>query len=265
MPSPELEPVLRELIQALNRRPDEALTHDVDEARFRARRSTDELERGIAEVSPRIIASMTRLEGSVTSTSASLTRTASALGDSLTQTTERIDSQVGDVLKLLERERAAMLDTTRAVVHDGRARASVDRHGPSGARHRVSPRSRGGIGGRHVVHEPIDSESSRRSNVCRTRPSACTSLWTDVESLDQRLRSSIGDAGTQLATIGTQAQTTAASIERLSQSVRAAADRIERGGGDIGATLERELRDLSKVLDDFYGLLDERVKTIGAR
>ena len=58
---------------------------------------------------------------------------------------------------------------------------------------------------------------------------------------------------------------TAASIERLSQSVRAAADRIERGGGEIGATLERELRDLSKVLDDFYGLLDERVKTIGAR
>jgi phage shock protein A len=91
------------------------------------------------------------------------------------------------------------------------------------------------------------------------------SLWTGVESLDQRLRSSIGDAGTQLATIGTQAQTTAASIERLSQSVRAAADRIERGGGEIGATLERELRDLSKVLDDFYGLLDERVKMIGAR
>ena len=55
-----------------------------------------------------------------------------------------------------------------------------------------------------------------------------------------------------------------ASVERLSQSLKSASANIERGGGEMSATLQRELSDLSKVLDDFTSLLEERVQTIGA-
>ena len=89
-------------------------------------------------------------------------------------------------------------------------------------------------------------------------------LWTNVEALDEKLKASIGGAGTKLDALGAHAVAASAAVERLSSSLKAASATIERGGGEMSATLQRELRDVSKVLDDFTSLLEQRVQTIGA-
>jgi outer membrane murein-binding lipoprotein Lpp len=89
------------------------------------------------------------------------------------------------------------------------------------------------------------------------------SLWTGVEGLDERLRKSLGGASERLDTLATQTQATSASVERLAQSLRAASSQIERGGSEVSDTLQRELRDLGKVLDDFVALLERRIETAG--
>ena len=100
-PNAALEPLLRELIEAVNRLPENVAARETADPGARARRSTEHLEHALAESAPRIIASMLRLEDSVMTTAATLTRTGSALSDALTQTSERIDSQITDVLQVL--------------------------------------------------------------------------------------------------------------------------------------------------------------------
>jgi hypothetical protein len=259
-----LEPVLRELIEAVNRLPENIHNREQSDPGVRAARSTEHLEHALAESAPRIIASMTRLEDSIMSTAATMTRTSSTLGDALMQNSERINAQIGNVLELIVKERAAMLEqfdewsrslaTAHALLTDGHATLDTE--------------YRRGLLAVSAAGRTFSQLSNQVSSDIQRLPNPTErldKLWTNVEALDQRLRTSLGDASARLDALGAQALATNASVERLSESLRAASAKIERGGGDLMATLDRELRDLSKVLDEFTDLLDQRVHAIGVR
>ena len=259
-----LEPVLRELIQAVDRLPENIHTREQSDPGEQATRSTEHLAHALAESAPRIIASMTRLEDSVMSTAATMTRTSSALGDALTQNSEQINAQIGNVLELIVRERAKMLEqfdewskslaTAHALLADGHATLDTE--------------YRRGLLAVSAAGRTFSQLSNQVATDIQRLPNPTErldQLWTNVEALDQRLRTSLGDASTQLDALGAQALATNASVERLSESLRAASAKIERGGGALMATLDRELRDLSTVLDEFTELLERRVHSIGVR
>ncbi|MGH2898559.1 MAG: hypothetical protein ACRDMZ_07780, partial [Solirubrobacteraceae bacterium] len=264
-PEPSLEPLLlRELIEVVKKLPDNVVERAASTPEERTRRSVEEVERNIGELAPRIISSMTQLENSVTTTAATLTRTASTLGDSFTQSTERIESQLSDVLEQLAKERTAMLaqfEEWRQALASAHT-LLVDGHSTLDTEYRRGLLAVSAAGRSFTqLSNQVAADITRLPNPAER----LESLWTGVETLDERLRKSIGDAGTRLAALGTQADSTGASVERLAQSLRAAATQIERGGGEAGAALQHELSELSKVLDDFVALLNERVDTIGAR
>jgi hypothetical protein len=264
LPPPALEPLLlRELINAVNRLPESITARETTDPSVRAQRSTENLEHALAESAPRIIATMHQLEDSVTTTAATLTRSASRLGDALTQTTERIDTQVGEVLELLAKERAAMLaqfeEWHRAL--EAAHHLMVDGHQTLDSEYRRGLLAVSAAGRSFTqLSNQVAADLKRLPNPSER----LEHLWTNVDTLDEKLRNSIGSAGERLTTLGAQAQAAGASVERLATSLKTASTQIERGGGEMSASLERELKDVSKVLDDFVTLLDERVATMGA-
>ena len=262
-PNAALEQLMRELIEAVNKLPENVVARENSEPGARARRSTEHLEHALAESAPRIIASMSRLEDSVTSTAATLTRTASSLGDTLTQTSERIDAQIGDVLQQLTKERAAMLaqfDEWRNTL-DAAHKLLVDGHQTLDTEYRRGLLAVSAAGRSFTqMSNQVAADMKRLPNPAER----LENLWTNVEALDEKLKASIGGAGTKLDALGAHAVAAGAAVERLSTSLKAASTTIERGGGEMSATLQRELRDVSKVLDDFTSLLEQRVQTIGA-
>jgi len=260
-PSP-LEPVMRELIEAVNRLPENIQKREPSDPGARAVRSTEHLEHALAESAPRIIASMGRLEDSIMSTAATLTRTGSALGDALAQSSERANAQITDVLEQLAKERLAMLTqfeewrTSLTTAHG----LLVDGHATLDSEYRRGLLAVSAAGRSFSqLSNQVAADIQRLPNPTER----LDNLWTGVEKLDQRLRTSLGDASTRLDALGAQAQATGASVERLAQSLREASVKIERGGGDLMGTLQRELRDLTKVLDEFTELLEHRVHEIG--
>jgi len=263
-PPPSLEPLLlRELINAVNRLPESITARETSDPAVRAQRSTEHLEHALAESAPRIIATMRQLEDSVTTTAVTLTRSASTLGDALTQTTERIDTQVGEVLQLLAKERAAMLaqfeEWHRAL--EAAHHLMVDGHQTLDSEYRRGLLAVSAAGRSFTqLSNQVAADLKRLPNPSER----LEHLWTNVDALDEKLRNSIGSAGERLTALGAQAQAAGASVERLAASLKTASTQIERGGGEMSASLERELKDVSKVLDDFVALLDERVATMGA-
>jgi hypothetical protein len=258
------ELLLRELIETVNKLPEKTAARELANPEVRLQRSTEDVERSIAEAAPRIMASIVQLEDAVTKTSATLTRTASSLGDTFTQTSERIDSQLGEVLEVLAKERGAMLaqfEEWRKAL-DAAHTLLVDGHSTLDTEYRRGLLAVSAAGRSFTqLSNQVAADIKRLPNPA----DRLATLWTGVETLDERLRNSIGDAGTRLATLGTQAQTAGAAVEKLSQSLKAASAQIERGGGEASKTLQRELEDLGKVLDEFVGLLNERVEAIGAK
>jgi hypothetical protein len=263
-PPPALEPLLlRELINAVNRLPESISARESTDPAVRAQRSTEHLEHALAESAPRIIATMRQLEDSVTTTASTLTRSASSLGDALTHTTERIDTQVGEVLELLAKERAAMLaqfeEWHRAL--EAAHTLMVDGHQTLDSEYRRGLLAVSAAGRSFTqLSNQVAADVKRLPNPAER----LEHLWQNVDALDEKLRTSIGSAGERLTALGAQAQTAGASVEKLAASLKTASAQIERGGGEMSASLERELKDVSKVLDDFVALLDERVAAMGA-
>lgn len=260
-PSP-LEPVMRELIDAVNRLPENIHNREPSDPGVRAARSTEHLEHALAESAPRIIASMARLEDSIMSTAATLTRSGSALSDALTQSSERANAQITDVLEQLAKERLAMLTqfeewrTSLAAAHG----LLVDGHATLDSEYRRGLLAVSAAGRSFSqLSNQVAADIQRLPNPTER----LDNLWTGVEKLDQRLRTSLGDASARLDTLGAQATATGASVERLAQGLREASLKIERGGGDLMGTLHSELRDLRKVLDEFTELLEHRIHEIG--
>jgi hypothetical protein len=263
-PPPALEPLLlRELINAVNRLPESITARETADPAVRAQRSTENLEHALAESAPRIIATMHQLEDSVTKTAAIMTRSASSLGDALTQTTDRIDTQIGEVLTVLAKERAAMLtqfEEWRKAVEQAH-QLMIDGHQTLDSEYRRGLLAVSAAGRSFTqLSNQVAADMKRLPNPAER----LEHLWTNVDVLDEKLRDSIGGASERLTTLGAQAQAAGASVERLAASLKTASTQIERGGGEMSASLERELKDVSKVLDDFVTLLDDRVATMGA-
>src|SRR5262249_19107976 len=158
----------------------------------------------LAESAPRIIASMQWLEDSVMSTVATMTRSSSALGDGLTQNSEQINAHISNVLQLIVRERAKMLQqfdewsksrpTTRALLADGHATLDTE--------------YRRGLLAVSAAGRTFSQLSNQVATDIQRLPNPTErldQLWTNVEALDQRLRTSLGDASTQLDALGAQA------------------------------------------------------------
>jgi uncharacterized protein YoxC len=250
-----LEPLLRELIAAVNRLPEDISKREVAIDPRAA-------EREVIAAAPRIHASMLQLEDSVSTTVARMTRTASSLGDTLSQAVERVDSQMADVLQLLGKEREAMLaqfEEWRSALGNAHT-LLVDGH------QTLDTEYRRGLLAVSAAGRSFTQFSNQVAADLKRLPNPAERLehlWTGVDTLDAKLKDSIGEAGARFVALSQQAQEASVSVDRLSQSLRTASANIERGGGEVSATLERELRDVSKVLDDFVGLLNERVNGIG--
>ena len=254
-PQQSLEPLLRELIAAVNRLPEDISKREVAIDPRAA-------EREVIAAAPRIHASMLQLEDSVATTVARMTRTASSLGDTLSQAVERVDSQMADVLQQLGKEREAMLaqfEEWRTALGNAHT-LLVDGHQTLDTEYRRGLLAVSAAGRTFTqLSNQVAADLKRLPNPAER----LEHLWTGVDTLDTKLKDSIGEAGARFVALSKQAQEASASVDRLSQSLRTASANIERGGGEVSATLERELRDVSKVLDDFVGLLNERVNGIG--
>ena len=101
----QLADAMRALVAALANRPGEVAARELQDTRGRARDATDRLERNVVQAGERIERAMTSLEEAATSVTTALVRASSGLGDSLTQSTERIQLELSAALALLAAQR----------------------------------------------------------------------------------------------------------------------------------------------------------------
>src|SRR5262249_33055377 len=149
---------------------------------------------------------------------------------------ERVDSQMADVLQVLGKEREAMLaqfEEWRTALANAHG-LLVDGHQTLDTEYRRGVLAVSAAGRTFTpVSNQVASDPQRLPNPAER----LEHLWTGVDTLDAKLKESIGEAGARFIALSKQAQEASASVDRLSQSLRTASANIERGGGEVSATL----------------------------
>jgi hypothetical protein len=218
----------------------------------------------IVEAAPRIAASLRLLEEHIATASATLTRTSNALSEAVLDNADRIASSITAIVTLLDAERlkigeslvasqraaeatqAEVAARTQAQIEDGRATLESAR---------AAARSFDELTKLVTSHiENLPNPAERLQN-----------LWAGVETLDGRLRASLGEAIRLVAAMGTQAQIAADSVEKLTRSSDAAAAVVARSGSEMAYALDRELRHLDGILEEFHALLNAQIRRVAVR
>jgi hypothetical protein len=276
----ELANAMRLLVGTLRNHPAEASAREFEEARVRARTAAEELERNITVASTRMASSVSTLEEAVTSASTALTRSGSSLGDALSQTAERIQIHVAEVLAIIDAQRRQVeqslrqsQDTAEETQREVGARVTtqLEQWRTSLDRSRIFLTA---------AHDAMEAEYRRALVAVSTAGSTfaglaeqvahdvealpnpaerLTGVWDRVRELETTLAKSISEASTQLATLSDRARTATTSVTQLGESSGTAAASVERGGAELGETLHRDLQQMIRILDEYTMLLERRI------
>jgi hypothetical protein len=84
-------------------------------------------------------------------------------------------------------------------------------------------------------------------------------LWDGVRALESTLTSSITGASQQLDALRKRSEDLSGALGRLGQSADSASSELETGGDKLGTALQRELRQMNEILDEYTQLLEQRV------
>jgi predicted nucleic acid-binding Zn-ribbon protein len=238
----QLADAMRALVTALANRPEEIAARELQDTRTRAHTATERLERDVVQAAERIDASMAKLEEAATSVSSALLRTSSGLGASLTQSTERIQIELGAVVALLEAQRHQMEGslTKHASIDERFNEGLVALGGAAATFHSLAE---------HVKHE-IEALPDPAQGL--------TGLWDGVRSLEATLASAIAETSRRLNDMS-------ATLERLEHATGTAARSIEQGGSDLGKALHRELAQMNQILEQYTALLERNVGVYSPR
>jgi hypothetical protein len=218
----------------------------------------------IVEAAPRIAASLRLLEEHIATASATLTRTSNALSEALVDNADRISSSVTAIIALLDTERLKIgqslvasqraAEATQADVA-ARVQAQLEDARTTLESARAAARSFDELTNMVTSHiENLPDPAERLQN-----------LWVGIETLDGRLRTSLGEAISLVAAMGTQAQIAAGSVEKLTRSSDAASAVVARSGNEMAYALDRELRQLDGILEEFHALLNAQIRRVAVR
>jgi len=250
----ELAAAMRVLVQALQRRPEEVAARELDDTRGRARDAAEGLERNVVLAAERMGASMGKLEESVASATGGLLRASSGLSDALTLATQRMQLEVEQVLALIAAQRADLTEAHRqsqaTVVEMQRAHETVDAEYRRG----LASLSSAGTAFAGMAGEVVKQVEALPNPAVRL-----AGLWDGVRALESTLAASIGGATEQLDALRQRSESLSEALDRLGHSAEAAAGNVEGGGERLGASLERELRQMNEILDEYARLLEQRV------
>ena len=218
----------------------------------------------IVEAAPRIAAALRVLEEHIANASATLTRTSNALSEALVENADRISSSVTAIVGVLDTERIKIgeslvasqraAEATQAQVA-ARVQAQLEDGRATLESARAAARSFDELTNMvtsHIEHLPDPAE--RLQN-----------LWVGIETLDGRLRTSLSEAISLVAAMGTQAQIAAGSVEKLTRSSDAASAVVARSGSEMAYALDRELRQLDGILEEFHALLNAQLRRVAVR
>jgi len=218
----------------------------------------------IVEAAPRIAASLRLLEEHIATASATLTRTSNALSEALVDNADRISSSVTAIVGLLDAER---LKIGESLVASQRAAEATQAE--------VAARVQAQLEDGHVTLESaraaarsFDELTNLVTSHIENLPDPAErlqSLWGGIETLDGRLRTSLGEAISLVAAMGTQAQIAAGSVEKLTRSSDAASAVVARSGSEMAHALDRELRQLDSILEEFHALLNAQIRRVVVR
>jgi hypothetical protein len=147
----ELTRNLEALIEMWRQRPEQQVLQELHESRSIARGAAEQLERSVAAAGERMLHAVGRLEEATATAAQTMTRAASGIGDSLSQTSQRLDAEVSqlthglgeslaratqrieagvtEVLSVIERQRVESADALAAAQAAAtEMRASADAH-----------------------------------------------------------------------------------------------------------------------------------------
>jgi hypothetical protein len=218
----------------------------------------------IVEAAPRVAASLRLLEEHIATASATLTRTANALSETLVDNADRISSSVTAIVAVLDTER---LKIGESLVASQRAAEATQAEVAARVQAQLED-GRATLESARAAARSFDELTNMVTSHIENLPDPAErlrNLWVGIETLDGRLRTSLGEAISLVAAMGTQAQIAAGSVEKLTRSSDAAAAVVARSGSEMAYALDRELRQLDGILEEFHALLNAQIRRVAVR
>lgn len=277
---------LEALIKVWSERPEHQVLEELHESRTIARDATASLHKDVIAAGKRMLAMSAKLEDAATDATQTMTRAASALSESLSQTMQRVDAEVALLLVTFQQQR----EQTSGALTDAQKAASKMREDADAHLHQhlnlwreTLDRARAALA---AVHQSLDEEyrrgldgfasagtafadltkqTVRYVEALPNPASRLSGLWDGVTKLDTTLTAAINGAIGELGVLRDRSEKAAAALGQLGGSATASATSISSGGERFASELEREIRQMNRLVDEYILLLQAATRSAHVR
>lgn len=211
---------------------------------------------------------------------------ATGLGHTITETTRRIETAVARVLEVIERQRSETADALAAAqAHATKIREDADAHlrehheqwratleqtrtALGEANRSLDEEYRRGLEGFAASGRAFAELTARTVEYVEALPNPAerlSGLWDGVRRLETDLTEAIAGSVLELGVLRERAEQLAAALARLGSSADDAATKLGNGGDRLAETLQRELRQMNGVIDEYVSLLETTTQSLTVR
>jgi hypothetical protein len=273
---------LEGLIMMWRERPEQQVLEELHESRTIAREATDSLHKDVTAAGKRMIAVVGQLEDATTKVTEMMTRAASGLGQSLAKTMERIQAEIGVVLQAIEQQRVETGNAlTAAQTAATKIREDSDEHlrqhleswretlgraqtALAEAHRSLDNEYRSGLEGFASSGKAFADLTARTVEHVEALPNPATrlsDLWNGIERLESSLTKAIEGSIDELGVLRDRSEKLAVALTALGGSATSATTALNDGGKQFAAELQRELRQMNSIVDEYVSLLEASAKS----
>jgi hypothetical protein len=206
-----------------------------------------------------------------------------ALGDSVTRLTKTVEAEVSEILEVVEQQRVASTNALAAAQAESErsrrdAEIKLREHLESW---RVALEQAKGV--LDEAHRNLDSEyrrgveayassgvafaelAERTTSYISAMPNPAerlAGLWSSVSELEATLRDAIVGSASELEVLRERSEHLTKELSRLGEGVGAAANTIDFDGGRLTGALQRELKQMNSIVEEYLLLLEATTNSI---
>lgn len=235
---------VRELVGVLRIQSGTTVQQEIDESRQRARVAAATLDQSLASAAERIGRAMSIFEGTMEAATGSVFRAGNSLSEGVAQASGRMNTAASEMLDSVRRQRTAADN------------ALSDSLGAAASLHEALRRYAEG-GEQFAV---LAKQTTERIEALPDPSQRLSTLWQNVQALDQRLVDSITRVTASLDALHVRAGDASTGVVAMGRATQSAADRLSIDAGAAAESLRRELKALDQLVDEFVKVLESRVE-----
>lgn len=279
----ELTRNLGRLVDIWRDRPEQQVLEQLKESKAITHDATVSLQADVAAAGQRMLAASADLETATAKATQAITRAAAAVSESVMQTTERLEVEVGKVLVVIQDQRSQAQSALAAAQKEGAAlRSEADAHlkehmklwEETVARSRealttlhqgLSDEYARGLAGFSASGRAFADLTTQTVGYVQSLPNPATTLsglWQEIATLETNLKAAVEGSVRALTVLSQHSDHATAAFDNLRGSATAASQTVGSTSEAVRQSLQRELSQMNQLVDEYVRLLHESTRSL---